>query len=107
MLENATNNKPSITEGISLGHRMKLNILSKSSISNDLYKRQFGKINANFENRVKDLNTRKAADKDEFKKQKNIKDKDIKDLDSRIFFADTMPKMVKKKENILKYLKVI
>lgn len=102
--ENAKNNKPTITEGISLGHRMKLNILSKSSISNDLYKSQFEKINANFENKVRKLNTRKTTDKNEFIKQTNIKNKDIKDLDSRILFADTMPKMVRRSENILKYL---
>ena len=98
------NNKPSITEGISLGHRIKLNTLSKSNISNDLFKRELNKINSTFENKVKDLNTRKQTDKNEFIKQTNIKNKDIKNLDSRILFADTMPKIVKRNENILKYL---
>ena len=103
--ENTINDKPTITEGISLGHRIKLNTLSKSNISNDLYKRELNMINSAFENRVKDLNTRKAIDKNELIKQTNIKNKDIKNLDSRILFSDTMPKIAKKRENILKYLK--
>ena len=96
--ENTINDKPTITEGISLGHRIKLNTLSKSNISNDLYKRELNMINSAFENRVKDLNTRKATDKNEFIKQTNIKNKDIKNLDSRILFSDTMPKIAKKKK---------